>query len=338
MLTRHRFGRTGLQVPALTFGGGWVGGLLIRGSQADREAVLGIALRAGIDWLDTAPLYGNGVSEQVIGEWLLRLPQRERPRVSTKVNVNAAEGDAAGQIERSLAGSLRRLGLERVPLLLLHGRIVGEDAARRDVRSLTVPEVLASRGIADIMEGLRRQGLCDFIGLTGLGDPAAVRQVIESGRFDVAQIYYNLLNPTAARGAGPGWNSTDFDGLLESCAKQDMGVMGIRALAAGHLATSARHGREMPITANAADAAEEARARAVQEIIESEGGSSAQAALRFALACSRLSTVVIGIGEVWHLTEALAATAMGPLGEPTLRALEEVWRTHPAFRAQAASA
>ena len=86
--------------------------------------------------------------------------------------------------------------------------------------------------------------------------------MIDSSRFDAVQIYYNLLNPTAMASAGPGWNSTDFDGLLNRCAAQDMGVMGIRILAAGHLASSERHGREVAITANAEDAAEEARAKA----------------------------------------------------------------------------
>ena len=46
-MQRRRFGRTGLEVPALTFGGGWVGGLLIRGSQEVREGVLNKALARG---------------------------------------------------------------------------------------------------------------------------------------------------------------------------------------------------------------------------------------------------------------------------------------------------
>ena len=51
-MQKRRFGRTGLQVPALTFGGGWVGGLLIRGTQEVRDGVLNKALAAGIDWVD----------------------------------------------------------------------------------------------------------------------------------------------------------------------------------------------------------------------------------------------------------------------------------------------
>ena len=60
------------------------------------------------------------------------------------------------------------------------------------------------------MEGLRARGLCDWIGLTALGDPAAIAEVVDSGRFDAAQVYYNLLNPSAAKGRGPTWNSADF--------------------------------------------------------------------------------------------------------------------------------
>ena len=137
--------------------------------------------------------------------------------------------------------------------------------------------------------------------------------MIDSGRFDVVQIYYNLLNPTAMAGAGAGWNSTDFDGLLHRCAAKDMGVMDIRIFAAGHLATTERHGREMPITANAESAAEEPRAKAALDLLGSQYGTPAQAALRFGLACPLLSTIVVGIGETWHLDQALAAAEMGPL-------------------------
>jgi len=98
---RRRFGRTGLEVPALTFGGGWVGGLLIRGSEQAREAVLNRAVEAGIDWIDTAALYGSGVSETVIGGWLRGVAKKRRPRISTKFNIDTSAGDFAGQIERS---------------------------------------------------------------------------------------------------------------------------------------------------------------------------------------------------------------------------------------------
>jgi D-threo-aldose 1-dehydrogenase len=331
-MQRRRFGRTGLKVPALTFGGGWVGGLLIHGSERERQAVLDFALVAGIDWIDTAALYGNGVSETVIGEWLQSLPEERRPRVSTKFNIDTSAGDFAGQIERSVSASLRRLGLARVPLLILHSRVVEAANRARDKRSLSVEEVLGSGGIADIMDGLRAQGLCGWIGLTGLGDPRALHAVIDSGRFDAAQIYYNLLNPTAMVPAGSGWTSTDFDGLLQRCAARDMGVMGIRIFAAGHLATSERHGREVAITANAENAAEEARARAVWEALGTAYGTGAQTALRFGLACPLLSTIVVGIGETWHLDEALAAAEMGPLPEEAAAALAKLWRSHPAFR------
>jgi len=227
-MQRRRFGRTGLEVPALTFGGGWVGGLLIRGSEQEREGVLNRALAAGIDWIDTASLYGNGVSETVIGQWLRSVAKEQRPRISTKFNIDTSAGDFAGQIERSVAASLQRLGLGSVPVLILHSRVVEPANPGRDKRSLSPAEVLGPGGIADIMDKLRVQGLCHWIGLTGLGDPAPLHQVIDSGRFDVAQVYYNLLNPTAVAAAGPGWNSTDFDGLLHRCKARDMGVMGIR--------------------------------------------------------------------------------------------------------------
>lgn len=331
-MQKRRFGRTGLEIPALTFGGGWVGGLLIRGSEQERHGVLDRALDAGIDWIDTAALYGNGVSETVIGTWLRGVPQARRPRISTKFNIDTSAGDFAGQIERSVTASLQRLNLPSVSLLILHSRVVNSESKDRDKRSLSPREVIGAGGIADIMDGLRQQGLCDWIGLTSLGEPPALHQVIDSGRFDAAQVYYNLLNPTAMASAGAGWNSTDFDGLLHRCAAQDMGVMGIRIFAAGHLASSERHGREVAITANAEDAAEEARAKAALAVLGSHYGTGAQAALRFGLACPLLSTIVVGIGETWHLDDALAAAQAGPLPEQALQALEDLRRNNSAFR------
>ena len=109
-------------------------------------------------------------------------------------------------------------------------------------------------------------------------------------------------------------------------------MLATNGFAAGHLATTERHGREMPITANSESAAEEVRAKAALEVLGSAHGRPAQAALRFGLACPLLSTIEVGIGEAWHLDEALAAAEMGPLPVAAIEALETLRRTHSAFR------
>ena len=319
-IPRRRFGRTGLEVPAIAFGGGWVGGVLIHRDRDEAFAALDLAVEAGMDWLDTAASYGEGVSETVIGEWLRARGAQRRPRISTKFRLDPAAGDLRGQMLRSVDASLGRLGLGNVEVIILHNQLglggLAEDQALR---------------VADLMEELRENNLCRALGMTALGEPAALVRVVGTGKFDVAQVYCNMLNPTAWM-QRPGWNSTDFAGLLDACAAEDMGVMGIRIFAAGHLASPERHGREIPITANAEDAAESARASAVLAALGEGHGTPAQAALRFGLACPGLSTIVIGLGELAHLREAIAAVEMGPLPDEAIRALETAWEG-PAFTA-----
>jgi L-galactose dehydrogenase/L-glyceraldehyde 3-phosphate reductase len=167
--------------------------------------------------------------------------------------------------------------------------------------------------------------------MTGLGDQEALAVVVDSGRIDVAQIYYNALNPSAIEEVSAGWNTTNFAGLAKRCATQDMGIMGIRIFAAGHLATDVRHGREIPITANADDRAEEARAQVVASVLGDAHGTRAQAALRFGLASDLLSTIVVGIGETEHFDQVLGAIEMGPLDAGARAAISELWRNDHRF-------
>jgi predicted aldo/keto reductase-like oxidoreductase len=71
------------------------------------------------------------------------------------------------------------------------------------------------------------------IGLTALGETQEVIRAIDSGRFDSAQVYYNLLNPSAARPMPGKWAGQDLDGVIEACKRHDMAVMGIRIFASG---------------------------------------------------------------------------------------------------------
>jgi len=126
------FGRTGLEISEIAFGGGVTGGILINASEATRFAALQRAVAGGINWIDTAPLYGNGTSEETIGRHIAVLSPR--PHVSTKVRLERDHmADFAGAIERSLEQSLKRLQLERVALLQLHNQIgtaIGQDPTK----------------------------------------------------------------------------------------------------------------------------------------------------------------------------------------------------------------
>ena len=329
----RRFGRTGLNVSALTFGGGWVGGLLIDSAQDVSNQALDNACAAGINWVDTASSYGNGVSETVIGRWLKTRPADKRPYLSTKFRVEPGEPDLAGQMRRSVEASLERLQTSRVDVLWLHNQILTDNSRTEEgPRGIRLSRVLAKGGIAEAMEKLRQEGICDHIGYTGLGEAPGVVAVADSGAFDAVQAYYNMINPSAGWEKAPaGWNTTDFAGLLETTQNRDLGVMTIRIFAAGHLATKVRHGRELPVTDNAENAAEEARAEMVWRALGDRHGTPAQTALRFGLGNEALSTIEVGMAKMDHLEQALAAEAMGPLPDECAATLRKLWESDPAF-------
>jgi L-galactose dehydrogenase/L-glyceraldehyde 3-phosphate reductase len=325
----RRFGRTGLEVSELVFGGGWVGGLLIHQDDDTKLKTLRRAMAAGINWIDTAPSYGQTRSEQALG-WLLKKIDGA-PHLSTKVRLDPARlDDIGGQVERSIHASLERLGRQSVDVLLLHNAIAPAVAGD----AITVEHVLGAGGAADALDRVRKQGLARHIGFTALGDAAGCRRVVESGRFDAAQVYYNVLNPSAARTAMPArWTGQDFGGLIAACKAQGTAVMAIRVFAAGVLATDERHGREV-VVADASDVpTEERRAAALFAALGDAYGTRAQVALRFVLANPDVSCAVIGLAEPAHLEEALAGAALGPLPAAGLEAVE---RVHAGGFAQAA--
>ena len=118
-MERRILGKTGVEVAVLGFGCGAVGGLMVRGTAADQERAVARALALGINYFDTAPVYGDGESEKNLGRVLKAL--RPNVVVGTKVRIpDDARRRAAHAVTASLEASLGRLGLERVDLLQLH--------------------------------------------------------------------------------------------------------------------------------------------------------------------------------------------------------------------------
>jgi D-threo-aldose 1-dehydrogenase len=320
---KHRtFGRSGIQVSEVIFGGGSVGGILIHKDDATKREAIRRALAGGINWIDTAAQYGNGKSEEALG-WLL--PEAgANPYLSTKFNLDVENlQDIPAQIEERFMASLARLKRSSVDLLQLHNRIGSKPGGR----VMTVEQILGKNGVADGLERLREKGLIRHMGITALGETAAVCEVIRSKRFDSAQVYYNLLNPSAGRSMPKAWTGQNFAGIIEACRANAVAMMAIRIFAAGIIATDERTGRESVLTADTSLVEDERKAKAVFAAIGSGQGTRGQVALRFVLSNPDISGAVIGSSELHHVDEALQAARMGPLPPDVLARIDALYES-----------
>jgi aryl-alcohol dehydrogenase-like predicted oxidoreductase len=325
-MDRRTLGRTGLKVSALGFGCGNVGGLMVRGTPADQERAVARALDLGINYFDTAPLYGDGQSEQNLGRVLKVL--RPDVVVGTKFRIQPAErGRIADALAASLEASLRRLGLDRVDLLQLHNPISSDGAGPTLDPSIVLEQVVPA------LERLRGQGKIRFFGITALGEAPALHRVIDARAIDTAQVCYNLLNPSAGVALPPGFPAQDFARVLDRARQASVGVIGIRVLAAGALSgVESRHPVAVPSVdpiASGPDYRADVRRATQLEALVKEGhaASLVEAALRFAIAKDAMSTVLVGYSSLDHLEFAAACVNKGPLSAAALDRLAALWKT-----------
>ena len=281
-MEKRRLGRTGLEVSVLGFGCGAVGGLMIKGSPADQERAVARALELGINYFDTAAMYGNGESERNLGHVLKSL--KPELYLGTKVRVPAAERrNIAAAVAASLEASLERLQLDHVDLLQLHNHILADGEGADLTPEMVLGEVVPA------FERLRREGKIRFYGITAVGDSAALHRVADAQVFDTAQVSYNMLNPSAGTSVARGYPAHDFGNLLAHTKAADMGVIAIRVLAAGALSGSEDrhpHGspRVDPIGSGRDYSIDVERARRLEPLVrEGHAASLVEAAIRYAI-------------------------------------------------------
>jgi aryl-alcohol dehydrogenase-like predicted oxidoreductase len=186
---KRRLGRTGLLVSPIAMGGaafgyaqastGWDG----RSPEGMRGAVATIhaALDAGINYIDTAPAYGDGHSERLVGE--VMKTRRNECVLASKVWY---ELDRKGVID-SVHASLRRLNTERIDILQVHGRMY---------TPAEVAHILG--GPLDALLELRAAGKIGHIGIT-TEEPFSVLPFLTQNAFELYQIAYNIIYQGAAR-------------------------------------------------------------------------------------------------------------------------------------------
>lgn len=321
-------GRTGLGVSQIGFGCGDVGGLIVRGDLALRNRAVALAQSLGINYFDTAPLYGQGVSETNLG--LALKESKADVFVGTKVGLTPEDKkDIKNGVIRSMEKSLKRLGMDSVDLIQLHNRLTanpGSDLNRPDLDSKEVLEEV----VAGFQE-LRTQGKVRHYGITGLGEAETLQAILDSGAMDTVQACYNLLNPSAGMPGTPKFYTQDYGQLIDRAASNGVGVIAIRVMAAGALTgVTDRHPlaipKVAPIGSSADYEADVRKARSFQYLVE-EGivDSLPEAALRFVLSKGEVSTALAGVSSLEHLEQSVIWADKGPLPQTAIDSIAQVW-------------
>jgi aryl-alcohol dehydrogenase-like predicted oxidoreductase len=225
----RELGRTGAQVLAISLGGEGI--LRTTGRARDAVPVIVEALRLGVRYCDTAPAYAQ--SQDYYGAAFREAGPRARPAVFLASKTHERTRDGA---LRLLDDSLRRLGTTWIDLWQMH-----------DLRSRSEVDALFAKGGAmQAALEAKADGRVGHIGLTGHHDPQVLLEAMARFAFDSVLV---PINPADAR------HSPFIPTVVAEARRQGMGVVGMKALAAGRLLDVARPEELLRYTATIADTA-----------------------------------------------------------------------------------
>jgi aryl-alcohol dehydrogenase-like predicted oxidoreductase len=209
-------GRTGLRVSEVGCGGAPIGipnynEVWDPYGDAETRSVIDAfchAVDTGYNYFDTAPSYGDGRSEELIG--LALEGQRSHVHIATKT---AWKGRTKEQIIQSVEGSLRRLRTDHLDVIQFHGN-TGYSYTADDFRWIM------ESGPMDAYQQLQREGKVRFLGIT-CEEPVSLRPFLDTGLFDVIQIKYNVIYQGA-------WHNA-----MRWAQEANVGVVTMRPLTSG---------------------------------------------------------------------------------------------------------
>jgi D-threo-aldose 1-dehydrogenase len=298
-LERKELGTTGLQVTRLGLGCAALGGLYGDIPEDQAEAVVQRALDLGLNFFDTAPLYGSGKSEARLGRALKGVP-RDSYVLASKVGriLVPADGSERGQeiydnpppfkpvfdfsyegVMRSFESSLERLGVDRIDILHIHDPDDHYEAA--------------IKGAYPALDQLRSQGVIRGVS-AGMNQWEMLARFAREGRFDCFLLAgrYSLLEQEA------------MDELLPLCLEQKIGIMAGGTYNSGILAKGAQPGSKY----NYADAPPQIieKARRLEEVAARHQVNIKAAASQFALAHPAITCIIPGTRQPARVDENFA--------------------------------
>jgi aryl-alcohol dehydrogenase-like predicted oxidoreductase len=321
-------GKSGVKVSEIGFGCGNNAVLMVKAPYEDQLRAVRHALDQGITFFDTAFAYGLGKSEENLGRILNELGAN--PVISTKIRLEAdAVGDVKAATIRAVEAGLQRLKRDRVDFVQLHTRVTLERGMGKRF-SLASKDVLGPNGVVDGFKTMRDRGKVGYFGFSGLGDPKALHELVESGEFHGFQCYYNLLNPSAGQAVPPGFSALDYGLILDRAAAKGMGAFVIRVLAAGALTSDPSTGggsSSEPLSPGSDYPIDLQRAEKVKAALGIDGKDLTQAAIRFGLMNQKVSTVLVGFSNTTHVDEAVACSGAPGLSNEQMTKIRNLWET-----------
>ena len=316
-----KLGRTGLTVSRVCLGCMSYGDPE-RGNHAwtlDETAsrpFLARALDLGINFFDTANVYSDGSSEEIVGKALLEMTSRDELVIATKVHGRMRPGANGGGLSRKhimseIDASLRRLGTDHVDLYQIH---------RWDPRT-PIEETL------EALHDVVKAGKARYIGASSMYAWQFAKALYLADlhgwtRFVSMQDHYNLLQREEERE------------MLPLCADQGVGVLPWSPLARGKLtrewddATTRSETDEFGKTLYDTSDSDRFIAERVAEVARARGVPRAQVALAWHFAKPVVTAPIIGATKLEHLDDAVAALDLH-LSEEEVGRLEEPYTPHP---------
>ncbi|TGQ50378.1 aldo/keto reductase [Mesorhizobium sp. M1C.F.Ca.ET.193.01.1.1] len=314
----RRLGASGLKVPALSFGAGTFGGsgpLFSHWGNSDaKEArrLVDICLEAGVNLFDTADVYSNGASEEVLGEAIKG--RRDAVLISTKTALPMGDGPAdygssRSRLMRSVDAALQRLGTDYIDLLQLHAF----DAAT------PIEEVLST------LDDLVRSGKLRYVGVSNFSGWQVMKSLglaDQHGypRYIAHQVYYSLV------GRDYEWE------LMPLGLDQGVGALVWSPLGWGRLTGKVRRGQPLPERSRLHDTAdfgppvEDEHLHKVVDALEAvaaeTGKTVPQVAINWLLQRPTVSSVIIGARNEEQLRQNLGAVGWA-LTPQQMKALDE---------------
>ena len=316
-----RLGHTGLEVSRIALGC-MTYGEPGRGNHPwtlDEEAsrpLIRRAVEAGITFFDTANVYSDGSSEEIVGRALAEMTRREEVVIATKVHGRMRPGANGSGLSRKaimteVDASLSRLGTDYIDLYQIH----------RWDPATPIEETL------EALHDVVKAGKARYIGASSMYAWQFAKALYLADlhgwtRFVSMQDHYNLLHREEERE------------MLPLCADQQVGVLPWSPLARGRLTrdwdqtTTRSETDAFGSTLYDQDAGDRTIAERVAEIADRRGVPRAQVALAWVARNPVVTAPIVGASKPHHVDDAVAALEL-ELGEDEVRHLEEPYRPHP---------